>query len=495
MQPSPLLLVDIDGLRPDHFLSGLQDGRLPNLARLFGGQSLNRLESLPVLAPAPSITFTSQACLFTGEHPGMHGIQGNQFFDRFGTHSRGRARHYAFDVGDTLAMDDAVLVFSHGLADKRLQVPSVYTRLAQDGLHSAVIGHMYGSGADTWITPELADLARFTKGGNLFGLSAAEFDRRNLEAALDYLHSHGMPDVLTVYFMGVDHESHRHGPQVQLEYLSSVLDGYVGELWQAILESRGHSQPTPMLLLFSDHGQIAVPADDQHSLRLAFPLERELGHLFDALGLDVHDFPGEDPDCDAVVASNGGMAHVYLQNRKGRWAAPPAFRRDVLTVGRAFWEAHDTGRYATELHGALAGVLVRNVESDGWNARYQALTPAGELVSLEDWFAAQPADLYSDPVHRLNNLAGVFSGDILLVSDYSRGYYFAAPISGVHGGLHPQDSWATLALGWPEASESQWQPARTAFRQAIEKRCQGEGNRVPSTSDMVSGMMALLEIS
>jgi len=489
MDAVPILLVDIDGLRPDSFISGLQNGRLSHLAQIFGGDERNRLESLSVLAPAPSITFTSQACLFTGAHPGQHGIQGNQFFDRFGTHSRGVPRHYAFDVGDTLAVDDAIQVFSDGLAANCLQAPTIYEQLSARGFRTAVIGHMYGKGADTWIKPELADLARFTKGGNLFGLSAAEFDRRNLMAALDYLQAYGMPDVLTVYFMGVDHESHRHGPQTQIEYLSGVLDGYLGELWQSIQD---HSRRAPQLLLFSDHGQIAVPADDRHSLRLAFPLERELGHLFDALGLDVHDFPGEDPDCDAVVASNGGVAYIYLQNRKGRWADPPEFERDVLPVGKAFWAAHASGRYATELQGALAGVLARNVQRDGWGADYQALTPAGELVSLQDWFAAQPAALYADPLHRLDNLVGPLSGDLLLISDYERGFYFASPISGVHGGLHPQDSWATLALGWPGASETRWRRARKVFRQAIAARCQEEEDRLPCTADLWNVLQALI---
>ncbi len=112
-----------------------------------------------------------------------------------------------------------------------------------------------------------------------------------------------------------------------------------------------------------------------------------MGHLFDALGLDIHDYPGEDPDCDAVVASNGGLAYVYLQNRQGRWADAPDFERDVLPVGRAFWEAHTTGRFAEEVQGALAGVLIRDVEKDGWHTRYQALTPNGEIISLGTWFS------------------------------------------------------------------------------------------------------------
>ena len=38
---------------------------------------------IPALAPAPSITFTSQASLFTGTQPREHGVPGNQFTTNF----------------------------------------------------------------------------------------------------------------------------------------------------------------------------------------------------------------------------------------------------------------------------------------------------------------------------------------------------------------------------------------------------------------------------
>jgi hypothetical protein len=484
------LLVDIDGLRPDVLSAGLEAGRLPNIARMLGGDGLERGLLMPLLAPAPSITFTSQACLVTGAHPDEHGIPGNQFFDRFGTHHGGLPRHYAFDVGDTLAADDAVRVFTEGLAAQCLLAPTFHQITSVRGMRSVSACHMYALDASLWLKPSLTRLARFTKGGNLFGLSAPEYDRHTLQKALDELAGSGMPDILTVYFMGLDHESHVHGPQAQAGYLAEVLDPLLGELWDEIESTSGAKKPA--VLIFSDHGQIGVPADDLHSIRLGFPFEREMGHLFDALGLDVHDFPGEDPNCDAVVASNGGLAHVYLQNRLGRWADAPIFERDVLPVGRAFWEAHASGIYAAELHHALAGVFLRDVEHEGWGTDYLALTPQGDRVSLEAWFAAQPAQYYADPVNRLHNLAGPLVGDLLLVSNYASGYYFSQPMPGVHGGLHPEDSWATLALGCPGSSQQGWEAAKKAFVDAVQKRCQLENNRQPSTADLLTGLFALM---
>ena len=486
------LLIDIDGLRPDVFRQALDDEKIPVLANLLGGADLARGLQVDALAPAPSITFASQASLFTGTHPKNHGIPGNQFFDRFGDFSKGIPRFYAFDVGDTLAADDAVRVFTDGLASDCLRVPTIYERLVEKGYRSVVAGNMYAKGADVWLKPSLIDIARFTKGGNLFGMSSAEYDGEIIEEAIEEIERNGIPDILTIYLMGLDHESHHHGPQAQYQHLVEVIDLLLGQLWEALLREK--SDYAPLVVIFSDHGQIKVVADDEHSLRLAFPFEKEIGHLFDALGLDVHDYPGEDPDCDAVVASNGGLAHVYLQNRTGHWADKPDFARDVLPVASAFWEAHKNGKYATELKNALAGVLVRDVEKDGWDAPYQALTPEGELVDLVNWFAQQDPDLYLDPVQRLNNLASGMSGDMLLISHYAEGYYFGAPIEGVHGGLHPDDSRATFFIGAPGMGAEDWLATRQNVRQAIEKRCQAEGGREPSTSDLYTALQAMFQV-
>ena len=486
-----VLLVDIDGLRPDVYTTALEGGLLPHLSLLVGGTQGRKSVQIPALAPAPSITFCSQASLFTGGHPAQHGIPGNQFYDRFGSHSQGVPRHYAFDVGDTLSVDDAVRVFTDGLASDCLIMPTLYERFSDWGWRSLVGGNMYARGAGTWIKPSLVELARFTKGKDMFGMQAEDFDRRILDGVIEALQAEGLPQVLTLYFMGLDHESHLQGPEAQLDYLTNSLDPMVGELWQVIVES---GSKLPVVSIFSDHGQVRVPPDDRHSLRLAFPFERELGHLFDALGLDVHDFPGEDPDCDAVVASNGGLAQVYLQNRRGRWADPPLFERDVLPVGRAFWDAHHTGKYASELEGALAGVLVRDAGREGWYAPYRALRTDGECVPLDEWFGdkARGPDVYADPVHRLANLSGPYSGDLVLISNYARGFYFGGPVTGVHGGLHPGDSGATLVYAFPGEEPGRAAAFGAAVRARIQARCQAEGGRQPSTADMLTGLLAVV---
>jgi hypothetical protein len=324
---------------------------------------------------------------------------------------------------------------------------------------------MVSRGANVWLPPNLVEIARFTKGaGTLAEMSAEQFDRQAVARALESLQRDGPPDLLTVYFMGVDHESHGHGPSAQAGYLEGTLDSLIGELVEGL--KRSGWLENCLTVVISDHGQIEVIPDDRHSLRMSFPFDREMGYLFDALGLDVHDYPGEDPACDAVVAANGGLAHVYLQNQQGQWSSPPDFERDVLPVGRAFWEAHSGGRYAPDLQGALAAVLVRSVQAEGWEADYRALTPGGEIVPLEA-FLAETAGEETEAAARLHHLAGPRSGDVLLVSNSVEGFYFGGPTVGVHGGLQPGESLCVASFGWPGGDRAKLEAAAA---QAVKER-------------------------
>jgi hypothetical protein len=418
---------------------------------------------------------------------------GNQFFDRFGRLSNGVPRHYAFDVGDTLAVDDAVLVFTGqvGLAGRVLaaEALTLYEHAARRGLTSTVAYNMIARGATHWIRPDLVDIARFTKGGGLLGLSSEQYDGEMVDKTLAHLRSGARPDVLTVYFMGLDHHSHEHGPDHQYDYLTRVVDAQAGRLL-AELAARDLMEGT-LFVVLSDHGQIEVIPDDRHSLRLSFPFDREMGYLFDALKLDVHDVPGEDPNCDAVVASNGGLAHVYLQNRRGHWADQPRFIDDVLPVAQAFWEANATGRYAEDLNNALSMILIRNVERDGWSGDYLAFTPSAQLP-ISDYLASHPEIKTVEAVNRLRRLACPTSGDLVLVSNYAEGFYFGGPIRGVHGGLHPHDSEAVLSLGWPTGSREQVEMLRSVTHGAVSDRCQAEGERREGIVDMVTAVFAVM---
>jgi hypothetical protein len=495
--PQGLLVIDIDGLRQDVFHQALVENRIPHLASLLGGEENNFGFHLDPVSPFPSITFCAQSTIFTGQNPAAHGIPGNQFYDRFGKNTGGVPRFYAFDVGDALAYDDAVFTFtgSIGLLGQTIDSSALtlYERAARQGLSSTVVYHMVSRGAANWIRPSLLDIARFTKGGGLIGMSSEQYDHEMMEKALAHLRSGARPDILTVYFMGLDHTSHQEGPQAQLGYLSRVVDAEVGRL---ISELRANSLLDGRLVaVVSDHGQIRVIPDDRHSLRLSFPFDREMGYLFDALGLDVHDKPREGPDTDAVVASNGGMAQVYLRRRSANWDAAPRFSADVLPVAQAFWAAHQTGQYSQDLLGALSLVLVRNVEMEGWYAQYQALAPSGEILSVEAYLREHPEIRVVEAAARLRSLAGPLSGDLILVSNYAEGFYFGGPTVGVHGGLHPEDSLAVASLGWVGASARQMEWLEEIARETGQARRTAENRSHASLADLLPLLARLLSLN
>jgi hypothetical protein len=311
-----------------------------------------------------------------------------------------------------------------------------------------------------------------------------------LEKTLSYLRSGARPDVLTVYFMGLDHTSHAEGPGSQLAYLTDVIDPLLGQLTQA-LQQAGLMDDC-LVAVVSDHGQIEVIPDDRHSLRLSFPFDREMGYLFDALGLDVHDKPGEGPNCNAVVASNGGLAQVYLRGRTAAWSDLPRLEEDVLPIARAFWEAHQSGKYAPDLYGALAMVLVRDVRGEGWQADYQAFTPEGRLVPPGSYLAWHPEIQVIDAEARLRHLSGPFSGDLLLFSNYADGFYFGGPTVGVHGGLHPQESLAVASLGWLGASNQDWQRLISFSVDVPQERRTAEGRERSSLADLLPILTSLM---
>jgi len=493
--PERLVVIAVDGLRRDAFERTLAAGDLPNIARIVGGREAETACHVDALSTAPSITFTAQASIFTGQHPGAHGIAGNESFDRLGRISGGRPRHFGFDVGYTLAVDDAIAVFTDGLASRFLseETPTLYETAAAHGLTSVVAHHMVARGAGAWLPPDIVDIARFTKGKGILGLEAGAYDRGMLDRLVGYLDAGNRPDTLTAYFMGLDHHSHVHGPASQPGYLRDVIDPQVGRLLDA-LQTHGMLEGA-LFGLVSDHGQIEVVPDDRHSIRLGFPFDRELGHLFEALGLDVHDVPGEDPACDAVVGLNGGQAHVYLQNRTGRWADPPRHAEDVLPVAEAFREMNQTGRYEDELQGSLDLILVRDAEHEGWQGEYRAYGGDGQTQSLVGYLAAHPELDYADGANRIRLAAGSCTGDLILLANGREGYYFGAPTTGVHGGLYLEESKVVLTFACPSGSPEQVAWLRETVAGVVADRCANEGNRQPSVADFAPAALALLGLS
>ncbi len=85
-QTGPVVLLSIDGLKPDYVLEANRYGlRIPNLRRLLA----EGVHATAVSGVLPTVTYPSHATLLTGVSPAKHGITGNRPFDPFGTNLGG----------------------------------------------------------------------------------------------------------------------------------------------------------------------------------------------------------------------------------------------------------------------------------------------------------------------------------------------------------------------------------------------------------------------
>lgn len=490
MKPTRVIILDIDGLRPDVFRRTIEEKRSPNLLRFVMNGENDCALHVDATSVSPSITFCAQASIFTGEHPRVHRIPGNDFFDRIGALEDGQPRHVGFDVGDTLSVDDAVSVFRNAYADRLLSsdARTIYESAAQAGKESLVMHNMYFRGARTKHHPALFNLFRFFKGFSFLKLTPQRFDHIMLdsfEKILSRLDT--VPELFTLYFMGMDSHSHHYGPSTQADYFHNHLDGHLGRLWDTL--SSANLIDGTMFVFISDHGQSYTPGDDAHTIRLGFPFDMELSPLFHALDLDLHDIPGEDPNVDAVVGQNGGMAHVYLRHKEGDWERPPRFENDVLRVARAFHELNTEGKYRAELQNTLDTILIRNAEQDGWGADYFVYQPGDVLQPFEEWVEQHPELNYVDPVNRVRNMQSDMSGDLLLLAQAKRGVYFGKEgHCGIHGSLQAEDSMSTLAFSMPTATPAECDTMRQGITSTIQHRCQQENQRHAAILDMAHSL-------
>jgi len=493
IRPERVVIIDIDGLRPDVYHEALKAGALPNFLRMTRAGEHPSVVHLPAVSVAPSITFAAQASIFTGAPPARHRVPGNECFDRLGVISNGKPRHFGFDVGDTLSVDDAIAVFANNLADRLLnpETPTIYERAAAHNKTSLVAHNMYARGAQSVIRPNLMDIARFTKGRGILGLEAAEYDGHMLTELLAALHKASPPpDLITAYFMGLDHHSHHHGPDSQEGYLVHTVDRQVGLLVDALEDL--HLLEGALFVIVSDHGQLSTPGDDAHSIRLGFPFDRELTPLFRALGLDLHDTPGEGPQVDAVVGLNGGLAQVYLRHPQNSWHSAPRYEDDVLRVAQAFFDVNEAGRYRSELQGLLELILVRDAESTGWEGGYRAYLGDGQTQEFEAWLEAHPELPYLDAASRIRLASGPMSGDLILAARAGAGVYFGGEgLSGVHGSLHEGDSAAVLGMALPGVTHNEYAALHDQVHEVVARRCEADGGREPSIMD-ASALIASL---
>ena len=273
-QPAPLLLVSIDGFRPDY----LDRGLTPTLARLVrdGARSTG-------MQPAfPSITFPNHYTLVTGLYPDDHGIVANTIEDpaipgvRFSMSNRDT-------VGDERWWDEATPIWNS--ADRAgIRTATMFWPGSEAPIH--------GRHPDFWkpFDEDVTALQRVTQ----------------VLAWLDLPESR-RPRFITLYFDRVDRNGHDHGPDSpEVDAAVADVDAALAHLLDGL--ARRGLRDRINIVIVSDHGMAAVPADHHIVLDDFVPADD-----FDAVTLGAIAELRAQPGDEAIIGKNIVGRHAHMQ--------------------------------------------------------------------------------------------------------------------------------------------------------------------------------------
>ncbi len=489
-----VVIIAVDGLRADSFYDFVETSRAPYLRTLLGAMQQpdgtfayrNAVRAKNAVTVFPSYTFPSWTSLVTGVYPGLHGITGNQLLFRTGPPGQQdgkksgslEARYYSEAHIDALAVYWAYLLNN----DLPRQSPTIYDVVAAAKGQSLIVHHMISRGAkDTdWRYPSYDTAAMYIKHeakiydhNTLYefvaavqALNGGSFPNSDADAEV-YL-----PTVTTLYFPGLDHDSHIHADQPhdqQLTYLANV-DEMLERLLKGSdriekVDSDGRVQDRlawpglnhyPKLLnetlfvLVSDHGHSHITMGSALSTD---ELEAALKHVPVPHGrLKVHEtsinffnffakltstifYSGDpDEDDDVFVTLNGGSAAIYLRPPKKKWRDPADYDYSHK-VAEAIWDW-----FANNKAGVLQAIFVRN------GSTYLECCRRGAAIPIEE----SSSDYGPEWRRRLQGLAPVqaaganSSPDLILLVNRKAGYTFAnhqVPWIGTNGTADSNAHW------------------------------------------------------
>ena len=246
-QNPPVLLVSIDGLRPDYVLEADAHAlKVPNLRRMMAEGSY----SSGVHGVLPTVTYPSHTTLVTGVSPARHGICANMTFDPEGRNQVGWY-WYSADIRVPTLWDAAG---EAGLITANVHWPVTVGAKIDFNLPQIWRAH---TADDRKLLRQLSspglldflerDLPPYADGGDE-GLAA---DERRSEYALR-LWQLKRPGFMTFYMASLDHMEHQFGPfSPEANETLERIDELIGKLRTAV-------GPTGTLAVVSDHGFLPV---------------------------------------------------------------------------------------------------------------------------------------------------------------------------------------------------------------------------------------------
>lgn len=398
-----VVLVDVDGVRNDTFEKAYLSGEMPNLERVLGevrdGKGFgSSLWFENAKAAFPAITMAGQASLATGVPPSRHGIPGNQWFDR----ETNRVIDYFSSTGISCVYGIllvSVKECSGGLANRHLRVPTMYEAAAAAGKTSTVVFSQYWRGATHAISPSVSEVNLLVRGN---AVDYQKFDEIMMDHAVASLIRDGIPDLLTLYFIGADGIGHKAGTPAQAAYLRTTFDSQLGRLLEVLDKLDPVWKVHTQFIFTSDHGRTDTEASAQDAA-----LETNIQKALERGGYVEDQYR---------IVENGGVVHLYLRSRVmgARWALPPR-PEDVEEMGKAL--AKDASlNAAVELVAAR-----RNGSGYGYTLTREDREDASQIASM------------------LAQLESPRSGDIVLLLRPGRYFGNTEPTGAQHGSMFSSD--------------------------------------------------------
>jgi hypothetical protein len=236
-----------------------------------------------------------QASIFTGVPPSQHSIPGNQWYDR----RTNRVINYFSTTGMPCVYGIlliSVAECSGGLANRHLEAPTIYEAATRAGKTSTVVFNAYWKGATRAVLPTIEEVAGLVH-NNVVDYKT--FDVSMMNRALASLQQDGLPDLLTIYFIGVDGVGHLSGTRGQVSYLAEIVDTQFGRLLDTLEILDPKWRAGTQFIITSDHGRTDSPASLEDA-----KIEAQMRAAIEACGFT--------PDQYRIV-ENGGVVHVYLR--------------------------------------------------------------------------------------------------------------------------------------------------------------------------------------
>jgi predicted AlkP superfamily pyrophosphatase or phosphodiesterase len=292
----PVVLISIDGLKPDYVLEADKHGlKIPNLRRLVKEGAF----ATTVTGNMPTVTYPSHTTMVTGVSPSKHGIYTNSPFDPFGK-NQGGWNWYAEDIKVPTLWE---VVGNAGMISSNVDWPvtvgaKIKYNIVQIWRASTADDHKLLRALST---KGLLEETEKVLGQYPFGYNyVIESDGQRARFSA-YVLEHKKPHFHTAYFSVLDEEQHANGPYTKkvFETLEAV-DAMIGTVWQGALKA-GNGRA--YVCVVSDHGFSRIDKD----IRLNFALR-------DA-GLLQLDEKGALKTWRAIAWNSGGSTAIVLNDK------------------------------------------------------------------------------------------------------------------------------------------------------------------------------------